>query len=447
MTTDSGFSIPVQQADCTHPTLRRMVEESVATEKIWDLHTHLYPPSFGTPDGGSSGKSDPRGLMLWGIDEVLTYHYLVAEVFRVVPPRVMPYEQFWKMSKSEQADHIWKHLFLERSPLSEACRGVLTTIEKLGLDPSDRNLDGYRKWFSEQDPSEQIDRVMDIAGVSCITMTNAVFDDNERERWLAEATVGTDSRFAPVLRFDDLLCNWSGAAKKLTEWGYPASDTVDAQSIASGRKFLSDWIDRTGAIYCAVSLPPAFRYGGADDMNPGSAAFREIVLPVLQERDLAMAMMIGSQRQVNPSLGDAGDTLGQSDVASVLTLCRDFPNNRFMVTMLARENQHELAVAARKFGNLFLFGCWWFMNNPILIEEITRMRLELLGPTFAPQHSDARVLEQLLYKWSHSRAIIGRVLADKFADIADTGWESTEDEVRREVKALLHDNFANFVGK
>ena len=24
----------------------------------------------------------------------------------------------------------------------------------------------------------------------------------------------------------------------------------------------------------------------------------------------------------------------------------------------------HIAVAARKFGNLMVFGCWWFLNNP-----------------------------------------------------------------------------------
>ena len=91
--------------------------------------------------------------------------------------------------------------------------------------------------------------------------------------------------------------------------------------------------------------------------------------------------------------------------------------------MLARENQHELCVAARKFGNLMVFGCWWFLNNPSLIEEIERMRFELLGTSFIPQHSDARVLDQLIYKWDHSRRIIGKVLADKYADLAETGWQ------------------------
>ena len=35
------------------------------------------------------------------------------------------------------------------------------------------------------------------------------------------------------------------------------------------------------------------------------------------------------------------------------------------------------------------------------------MRIELLGTSFIPQHSDARVLDQLIYKWDHSRQIIG----------------------------------------
>jgi hypothetical protein len=83
-------------------------------------------------------------------------------------------------------------------------------------------------------------------------------------------------------------------------------------------------------------------------------------------------MMIGSRLQVNPSLGDGGDVVGKSDIISLTNICNQFPKNRFFVTMLARENQHELCVAGRKFGNLMIFGCWWFLNNPSLIEEMTR---------------------------------------------------------------------------
>jgi hypothetical protein len=155
-------------------------------------------------------------------------------------------------------------------------------------------------------------------------------------------------------------------------------------------------------------------------------------------------MMIGSRMRVNPELRDAGDMGGLSDVLSVVNLCRTFPQNRFFVTMLARENQHELCVAARKFGNLMVFGCWWFLNNPSLIEEITRMRFELLGSTVIPQHSDARVLDQLLYKWDHSRTIIGRVLTDKYADLIQTGWPVTATDIREDCQRLLSGNFEAF---
>lgn len=429
----------------TRKKLARQVADAMQQQIVWDVHTHLYPPSFGTPLGGSGVDSDPQGLLLWGVDELLTYHYLVAEVFRVVPARELPYDAFWKMSRSEQADHIWQHLFVERSPVSESCRGVLTTLQRLGLDPSDRDLSGYRRWFGEQDPSEQIDRVMEVAGVSKITMTNAVFDDNERQRWLDDPAVGDDPRFAGVLRFDPLLCDWPSAVQRLSDWGYQVGEALDATTIAETRRFLNEWIDRVKAIYCAVSLPPEFRYE-AHDSRRSSSVLRQIVLPVMAERDLPLAMMIGSRRNVNPALREAGDMVGLSDVASVVRLCADFPDNRFFCTMLARENQHELAVAARKFGNLMVFGCWWFLNNPSLVDEITRMRTELLGTSYIPQHSDARVLEQLIYKWDHSRRLVGRVLVEKYLDLAETGWVAGEDEIRRDMHQMFHGNIESFVG-
>src|SRR5437763_15733174 len=104
------------------------VTDSLRKQSIVDMHTHTYPPSFGTPVPNASGEVDKKGLLLWGVDELLTYHYLVAEVYRVVPNTKLPYEQFCKMSTTQQADHSWNHLFVEHSPISEACRAVLTSL-------------------------------------------------------------------------------------------------------------------------------------------------------------------------------------------------------------------------------------------------------------------------------------------------------------------------------
>ena len=114
--------------------------------------------------------------------------------------------------------------------------------------------------------------------------------------------------------------------------------------------------------------------------------------------------------------------------------------------MLSRENQHELCVAARKFRNLMPFGCWWFLNNPSIIREITDERLELLGPTFIPQHSDARILDQIVYKWKHSRHVIAASLAEAYRALARDGFEVTAAQIEQDVQRLFQDNFRRFVG-
>ena len=148
------------------------------------------------------------------------------------------------------------------------------------------------------------------------------------------------------------------------------------------------------------------------------------VLPHCRDNGLPFALMPGVRRSVNPQLKLAGDGVGSTNLAMFERLCAGFPENKFLVTVLARENQHELAVLARKFRNLHIFGCWWFNNVPYLVNEITRMRVELLGLSFTPQHSDARVLDQIVYKWQHSRRIIAEVLVDKYSALAQTGWQA-----------------------
>lgn len=432
----------------TRQQIAAAVADALQRQPIVDIHTHLYPPAFGTPAPNANGQYDTKGLMLWGIDELLTYHYLVAEVFRVVPAARMPYEEFWRLSKPRQAEHIWQHLFLERSPISEACRGVITTLTSLGLDPAEKDLERYRKWYRAQKPDEFTDRVMQAAGVESITMTNNIFDDNERRFWLegleGERPFRSDPRFQAVVRLDPLLLDWSTASARMREWGYDVTPSCSARDAEEGRRFLRDWIDRTSAIYCAASLPPTFAYPAKD---AGAWALEQVVLPVCAERRQPLAMMIGARRGVNPGLGDAGDGSGAANLSAVENLCAAFPHNKFLVTLLSRENQHELAVAARKFDNLMVFGCWWFLNTPSLIEEITRLRVELLGLSFIPQHSDARVLDQLIYKWHHSRQALGRVLTDKYVELAEAGWPLTVADVEQDVRRLLKDNFLEFLDR
>ncbi len=188
------------------------------------------------------------------------------------------------------------------------------------------------------------------------------------------------------------------------------------------------------AQYLMVSLRPDFNFPEANTCN---RIIEEAVLPHCREYNLPFAVMPGVRRAVNPQLGLAGDGIGLSNMTAFNELFAKYPENKFLTTMLARENQHELCIAARKFRNLHVFGCWWFTNVPYLIEEMTRMRLELVGLSITPQHSDARVLDQIIYKWRHSKEIIGRVLVEKYEQLAATGWQPTNAEIERDVKDLF----------
>jgi hypothetical protein len=188
----------------------------------------------------------------------------------------------------------------------------------------------------------------------------------------------------------------------------------------------------------AVSLTDTFQF---PEDSIQSKLLSEVVLPSCREFDLPLSLMIGVRRQVNPRIRLAADAVGKADLRAVENICRDYPDNRFLVSVLSRENQHELCVYARKFSNLMPFGCWWFLNNPSIVEEITRERIELLGTSFIPQHSDARVLEQVLYKWRNTRATLSPILANSYKLLARDGRGVTRQTIQRDVDRLFRGNF------
>ena len=412
--------LPPSDAILAPHDVRAHTTRIVGEMRVIDMHTHLFPPQFGE-------------LNSWGIDDLLTYHYLVAEAIR--SGNLRP-EEFQAMPKASQADLVWQTLFVRNTPLSEATRGVITVLSALGLDPLRRDLREAREFFCAAGPAEHLGWVLDRARVDLVVMTNDPFNPGEARVWNENATI--DARFRAALRIDTLLNDWDTARRVFEDAGHAVGNAVDDQAIVHARRFVDTWIRRMDPLYVAVSLPDDFAWP-ADDAR--TRLIRDVVLPACRDHRLPFAMMIGVRRRVNPALHDAGDALGRADVSVVHRLCREHPDNRFLVTMLSRENQHELCVAARKFSNLMPFGCWWFLNNPSIISEITRERLELLGTTFIPQHSDARVLEQLLYKWAHARRDVADALAEQYTRLIDSGRPVTTREITRDVRRLFVDNF------
>jgi hypothetical protein len=116
--------------------LRKQVEEVISNTPVFDLHTHLFAPQFGA-------------MNLFGIDELLNYHYLIAEFFRF--SSLAP-EDFWKLEKTKQSDLIWQTLFVENTPLSEATRGVVSVLNMLALDTRAADLREAREFFESQKP-------------------------------------------------------------------------------------------------------------------------------------------------------------------------------------------------------------------------------------------------------------------------------------------------------
>ena len=386
--------------------LRAQVEKIMNSTEVMDVHTHLFPPEF-------------NRLCLFGIDELLTYHYLTAEAFRSAK---ISHDRFWRMSKTDQADLVWKTLFVENVPTSEATRGVISVLGAFGIDTRAKDLKEAREFFNSRSLPEHVDHVFELAHVNSVVMTNDPFDEAEDEIW--QNKIDVDPRFKSSLRLDRLLNNRE----------------IDVTSIAELRRSLTKWIQRMRPVYMGVSLPADFKFP-ADDTR--DRLLREVVLPAAKEHGLAITVMVGVRRRVNPNLRDAGDGLGRADVTAIERLCAEYPEIKFLATFLSRENQHELCVAARKFPNLMPFGCWWFLNNPSIVSEITRERLELLGPSFIPQHSDARVLEQLIYKWRHARKEIADALYVSYELLLHSGRALTRAEISRDVRRLFSGNFAD----
>jgi hypothetical protein len=399
------------------------VAELLRVTPFIDIHTHLFMPSLGS-------------LGLWGIDELLTYHYLEAELFRSSPIRP---EEYWAMDKREQADLIWRTLFVENPPLSEATRGVIAVLSALQLPTDSLDLKQAREYFSSCKLGDHITRVFELSGVSEVVMTNDPLDPAEAPLWKQAAT---DPRFHPVLRLDRVLNKWSSHWQVLASQGYEVEEVPGPGTLAAVRRFLNDWCERIKPVYMACSLPDTFQF---PEESARGRLLAEAVLPVCAERQIPLSLMIGVRYQVNPALRLAGDGVGRADLQALERLCVGFPENRFLVSLLSRENQHELCVYARKFRNLMPFGCWWFLNNPSIVEEITRERIEMLGTSFIPQHSDARILEQLIYKWRNTRRTLAPILSAAYCTLSEDGRTVSRGDIRQDITRLFRSNFETWI--
>jgi hypothetical protein len=271
--------------------VREAVLEEVRTVEVIDLHTHLFPPSHGD-------------LMLWGIDALLTYHYLVAEYFVTVPATQMTPEAFFSMTAKAQAEAVWQHLFVDRLPVSEAARGVVTTLSMLGLHHlvARRDLSAIRDWFDRQDPEEYCERAFHQAGVRYAVMTNIPFLFAEASHW-RPIKKKYGKRFKSALRVDQLLAgDWPTIKACLKAESLP--ETNDGL-----RQYLISWVDTMQPEYFMVRQTHLHTHSSMlthSSFTPIQAStplgfkpnslLTEVLLPLAEELSLPLAIKVGAHR-------------------------------------------------------------------------------------------------------------------------------------------------------
>ena len=189
--------------------LRGAVAQEVDAAEVVDVHTHLFAAAYGPP------------LMEFGIDAMLTYHYVLAQYLATSDEDAAA---FFGLPKAEQAARVWQGLFVDRSPLSEACRGILTTLHALGLheEVAARDLGGLRRWYARQGGEMLSDKVLRLARVKYVVTSHDPFDAQQAAGCLAPPP--QPPRYRASLVLDRLLeADWEAVRAGLRAAGEPCS--------------------------------------------------------------------------------------------------------------------------------------------------------------------------------------------------------------------------------
>jgi len=110
--------------------------------------------------------------------------------------------------------------------------------------------------------------------------------------------------------------------------GYKVEAGAGGSTLTEVRRFVMDWAAKMKPVYMAVSLPDTFLFPverHSQQVADGA------VLPACRELGIPLSLMIGVRRQVNPALKLAGDASGLADLRALENICREYPDNKFLV--------------------------------------------------------------------------------------------------------------------
>jgi len=394
--------------------ISNLIKKYIDKTEIFDMHTHLFPPEH-------------KSFYLIGLKNVLNYHYLIAELLTSTDVEI---KEFNLLTENEKASLIWSELFQKRTPISEACQGVLSILKKFSITIANKDYYTIDKELKDKRYTDQ--DIFNQSNVKSVVMTNNPFD---KEEWsLFDKNNWDRNKYLPSLRLDNLFFDFENSLKIAIEH---ISNNKDKNNTII--KYLESCYQKANPVYAAVSL------NGKDFDNLLNDDLWLKILNWLKSINLPLSLMLGVKRRVNKNFGMAGDGVGEIDLKDLSKLCNLYQENKFLVTALPLNSQYELTVLARKHPNLKIFGFWWFMNQPSIIEFILKMRIDLLGLSFIPQHSDARITDQLIYKWSHFKEILHKVLSDYYIKLSERNFEVTESLIKRDISNLLMNNVKKFL--
>ena len=391
-------------------SIKKIIDEAT----IFDLHTHLFPPEH-------------KAYYLSGLTAILNYHYLIAELLSSTQ---ISAKDFYLLDDNQKANLIWDELFLKRTPMSEACQGVLTILSTYLISTNGNTFEDVDKELKQLNFSDQ--DILNKSKVESLVMTNNPFDDEE---WSLFKNENWDrKKYRASLRLDSLISEFDkclSIAKK---------NSSDKQDELEG---ILDYLDicyqKANPVYAAISL------NGHQLEELINNKFWSGILKWLELKKLSLSLMLGVKRAVNKNFDQAGDGIGYLNLINLSELCVKFSYNKFLTTCLSLNDQHELTVLSRKHPNLTIFGFWWFMNQPSIIEPVLKMRIDLLGLSFIPQHSDARITDQLIYKWFNFKSVLKKVMTEYYLKLQLNNFPITEEIIYRDITNLLKNNAVNFL--
>ncbi len=374
------------------------IEKFVNSTPIFDIHTHLFPSKF-------------KKYYNVGLIKLLNYHYLKAELFSLGNIKI---KNFNNLDDNKKAKIIWDNLFLNRYPISTATQGVLRILKIYGVEDVNQKFDKILKITNENQLSEE--DIFKITNINQVVMTNNPFNSEEKKI----LNLNKDSKYLPSIRIDDLFMKPKSKNEYLNSW------------YLSGKEKIKKAIKEI-KIIIQTNKPSYFSLSTENFKEFENEFFFKNFLSLLKETKTPMMLLIGVKRGVNKLYKDAGDGIGTMNLDYLEKILSKFPRNKFLVSCLDYRDQFKLSVLARKFQNLKIVGFWWFNNNESIIENLLKQRFELLGDNFIVQHSDARIIDQLVYKWLDFKSIYIKVMVEKYQKLLSLGYKIKATDLERKI--------------